>query len=533
MRVRLVLAAAALLALPACLDPIVGTQCAKGYSPCGSKCVLAGSCILRDAGEGADVQTATLPDGSLGEAESNADAEAVETGPAADGNLVTDGDEHEVGDKQTDVAPTAEVGFGDAGGGQADGPVPPVASDGPEGASSGDAGASNAGFDGSGPTTEVDRAPGAADAGVGSDLGGHDATTTDVSAGDSWLSCVGCTDVGDGSSNETSARFEDGGAADDAGSGEAGTTDASGTLADTAWGDAGPLHCAEPLVACGDQCVDLTTDPENCGTCNAICSSSVCISGACLVCASEETVCGQECINTASDPDNCGGCGVPCASGLCSNNHCEANGTGRIIVIGHDYLKNRPAMNRILGNAVFLWPVNPVSLLTYKGAANPTAIAGANGAIAQVATATGRQVQQTDVAAADVATQLAGADVFLIYGQEQARDATLNQLGQDWASAMTTFVKRGGTMILLDGFYSANAGTVQVISQAGLFSIQRNVSETNSVCTVIARGDALASGLPRTYRCEQNSVNFTTTEVGPAVTSVVESGTSVVIDKVF
>ena len=190
-------------------------------------------------------------------------------------------------------------------------------------------------------------------------------------------------------------------------------------------------------------------------------------------------------------------------------------------------------MNRILGNAVFLWPVNPVSLLTYKGAANPTAIAGANGAIAQVATATGRQVQQTDVAAADVATQLAGADVFLIYGQEQARDATLNQLGQDWASAMTTFVKRGGTMILLDGFYSANAGTVQVISQAGLFSIQRNVSETNSVCTVIARGDALASGLPRTYRCEQNSVNFTTTEVGPAVTSVVESGTSVVIDKVF
>jgi len=65
MRVRLVLAAAALLALPACLDPIVGTQCAKGYSPCGSKCVLAGSCILRDAGEGADVQTATLPDAAL------------------------------------------------------------------------------------------------------------------------------------------------------------------------------------------------------------------------------------------------------------------------------------------------------------------------------------------------------------------------------------------------------------------------------------------------------------------------------------
>jgi len=55
-----------------------------------------------------------------------------------------------------------------------------------------------------------------------------------------------------------------------------------------------------------------------------------------------------------------------------------------------------------------------------------------NGAIAQVATATGRLVQRTDVAAADVATQLAATDVFLIYGQEQASDATLNQLGQDW-----------------------------------------------------------------------------------------------------
>jgi hypothetical protein len=50
---------------------------------------------------------------------------------------------------------------------------------------------------------------------------------------------------------------------------------------------------------------------------------------------------------------------------------------------------------------------------------------------------------------------------------------------------------------------------------------------------VVSPGDALASGLPKTYRCEQNSVNFTTLESGPAVTSVVESGTPVVVDKVF
>jgi hypothetical protein len=150
-----------------------------------------------------------------------------------------------------------------------------------------------------------------------------------------------------------------------------------------------------------------------------------------------------------------------------------------------------------------------------------------------VTLATGRKVERTDAAAADVATQLAATDVFLIYGQEQASDATLNQLGQDWASAMTTFTNLGGTVILLDGLYAANAGGVQILSQAGLFNIQHNVSRTNAVCTVVSPGDALASGLPKTYRCEQNSVNFTTTEVGPAVTSVVESGTPVVVDKVF
>ena len=250
-------------------------------------------------------------------------------------------------------------------------------------------------------------------------------------------------------------------------------------------------------------------------------------------CAEEESACGQQCTNTAADPDNCGGCGVPCASGLCSNSQCEVAGTGRVIVIGHDYLKNRPAMNRIQGNADFLWPTNPVRLLAYQGAANPIAIAGADAAIDQVTLDTGRQVERTDAAASDVATLLGATDVFLIYGQEQASDATLTQLGQEWAGAISTFVTLGGTIIVLDAFYRANAGTVQILSQAGLFDVQRNASTTDSVCTVAARGDALASGLPKTYRCEQNSVSFTTTEVGSAVTSVVESGTSVVIDKVF
>jgi hypothetical protein len=152
-----------------------------------------------------------------------------------------------------------------------------------------------------------------------------------------------------------------------------------------------------------------------------------------------------------------------------------------------------------------------------------------------VAAATGRQWVRTPITSTDLPLSLANTNVFLIYGQESADDATLNQLGSDWQSALFAFVNAGGTLIVLDGAYAANAGTAQIVSQASVFKVARNVSVTSEVCSVVARGDALASGLPRTYLCEQNSTNFTVTDPAiAAVTSVVEvSGQSVVVHKVF
>ena len=71
MRVRLVLVVAALLPLSACLDPIVGTQCALGYSLCGGECGRIGSCVAPDAGEEADA--AGSDDGE------NAEAPAIDS----------------------------------------------------------------------------------------------------------------------------------------------------------------------------------------------------------------------------------------------------------------------------------------------------------------------------------------------------------------------------------------------------------------------------------------------------------------------
>jgi hypothetical protein len=191
-------------------------------------------------------------------------------------------------------------------------------------------------------------------------------------------------------------------------------------------------------------------------------------------------------------------------------------------------------MNRILGNAVFLWPVNPVRLLVYEGGANATAIAGADAAIAQVANATGRQALRVTAAAGDIPALLASTDVFLIYGQELADDTTLGQLGLDWSAALLTFMTGGGTVVLLDAAYAGNSGTCQILAQPGLFQIARATATTGDVCSVVARGDALSTGLPRTYLCEQNSTSFDVTDLSTNITVVVEDvDKTVVVHKLF
>jgi len=76
----------------------------------------------------------------------------------------------------------------------------------------------------------------------------------------------------------------------------------------------------EGCTRCGDSCVDLATDPENCGACGVVVGSlASCVAGA-VTCNAGTTSCSDACTDLSTDPDNCGACGVAVPAGrTCSS----------------------------------------------------------------------------------------------------------------------------------------------------------------------------------------------------------------------
>lgn len=96
-------------------------------------------------------------------------------------------------------------------------------------------------------------------------------------------------------------------------------------LVDCGWGE--PCLCPSSQTLCGSSagdCVDTSSDPEHCGSCDRVCPpSAACAGGACR-CPGEMGIdCGGACVDAARDEAHCGSCGSACpVDEACADGRC-------------------------------------------------------------------------------------------------------------------------------------------------------------------------------------------------------------------
>ena len=306
--------------------------------------------------------------------------------------------------------------------------------------------------------------------------------------------------------------------AGDAGSMDAGRSDAGPAP------DAGLMGCSVGFQECTGVCINPAVDPQHCGDCDLACDAEErCSAGRCSPqCDAMLADCGGMCFDLMKDPEHCGSCSVRCTSGICELGMCADAIAGQSVVIGHDFSAANIAMQRLLGNAVFLAQGAPVRVLVYRGEADATSVAGVEHAIDVVKAELGREWLRKDAIESLVPLQLSAADVLLVHAQVQASNSSLRKLGQEWGNALAQFVATGGVVVLIEAPSAQNAGTFQLLAPAGLFEADARESISTQQLLVQTPGLGVAVRVPDRYMSSRNSVHFR---------GVSTPGTFVVVDK--
>jgi hypothetical protein len=316
-----------------------------------------------------------------------------------------------------------------------------------------------------------------------------------------------------------------------------------GPRADGTLGDGTAADAPSTDGASTDACTPPYTTTSSCGACGAMCpAGDVCTpvldagadagTYACApLCTAPLTDCGGTCVDLTSDPLNCGACDRVCPSGICIMSMCAGSALGDIVVIGHDYASSnvRVSEGDILANAVFLPPTNPLRVLSFEEYAVATQVANVKSVLKKAALTSGRQINFTVVddytlVPADLAAS--SFDVLLVYDQGNAAPGTLSTVGSAWQASVETFVEIGGDVVVLDGASGANPQMTDLLTSASLLDTTAEVRVASGTqLFVVASGDAVGNFVVSPYAAQTDTVSFVTSATnGGNITYVVDDG---------
>jgi hypothetical protein len=222
-----------------------------------------------------------------------------------------------------------------------------------------------------------------------------------------------------------------------------------------------------------------------------------------LVCDAPLSACDGMCVDLSSDPLNCGHCGRVCPSGICSQSMCVGDVAGHIIAIGHDYASSDPAMERVFGNALALSTSANVRIGWWRGDASQVSADGARNAAHKGLQQLGRNGNDVPLTQIDGAS-LAEIDALVIEAQTGDANAA-HATGASAKSALASFLSNGHVVIVLEG----DAGVGYALAAgAGLYTVGPPVDVTNLHATVANAADAVALQVASPYLAKTSSVCF-------------------------
>lgn len=303
--------------------------------------------------------------------------------------------------------------------------------------------------------------------------------------------------------------------------------------------------CNPPLVDCGGTCVNLTNDPAHCGDCTIVCATGICQASSC-VCPTPLVDCSGACIDTKNDPDHCGDCTTVCPTGVCQDSACQGASAGHEVLIGIDYLSvspvaaNKASVRKLLGNAAYLnsvaasgtWKILAYDPFASPSRANATTIVQGEALSHSVTTLTIDVV--TDPPTALGSLSVTSYQTFLVFDQPSAPAGEMGSEGLILGNAMRSFAKAGGNVVILSGGTGVNemwdfAAKAQLFATTGFVFDALNPQPT----LVNSSSDVLGQGIASVFSSAPN-VGFWQITLDPLAVDVIDfqaGGAIVAVDR--